>query len=169
MVDTVEEPEVSRHISGTFANGLSFWTGLGLQAQRSCQRSQDYCMMTRAPGFPKDKEAHSSHQHGQGQKPKDISPAAVAGDTTLASYLVKSATRDVLHDPESVWLWPFPATMYHKTGAGKHPGEGPASWMPQCVHNSCEPFPRAFLRCTHTFRLAMHICIHAPSKDSGKR
>ena len=126
-------------------------------------------MMTRAPDSWRQ-GGHSPTNTGQGQKPKDISPVAVAWRHNIGIIFSQKAQQGMYFMiPRKVWLWPFPATMYHKTGAGKHPGEGPASWMLTMCPQQLWTLSRAFLRCTHTFRLAMHIYIHAPSKDGGKR
>ena len=123
--------------------------------------------MTRAPDSWRQ-GGHSPTTTGQGHKPKDISPVAVAWRYNIGIILVKK------HKGCTSWSWegfdcgPFQPPCIIKW-AGKHSGEGPASWTLTMCPQQLWTLSWAFLRCTHTFRLAMHIYIHAPSKDGGKR
>ena len=85
---------------------------------------------------------HSPMTTGQGHKLKDISPVAVAWRYNVGIIFSQKVQQEMYFMIlRKVWLWPFPATMHHKTGAGKHPGEGPASWTLTVCPHSCGPFP----------------------------
>lgn len=121
-------------------------------------------MMTWAPDSWRQ-GGHSSMTTGQGHKPKDISPVAVAWRYNVGIIFSQKVQQGMYFMIlRKVWLWPFPATMHRKTGAGKHPGE-----MLTACPQQLWTLSWAFLRCTHTFRLAMHIYLYAPNKDGGDR
>lgn len=97
--------------------------------------------MTRAPDSWRQ-GGHSPTTTGQGHKPKDISPVAVAWRYNIGIIIVKKHNKGC-----TSWSWervacgPFQPPCIIKLGLASTLGKALTAERSQCVHNSCEPFP----------------------------